>query len=197
MVAAARYESQADPDQRVYFRGLTWKELELILAIRGDAAVPRIHFLEGALELMNPSSSHEELKERIGRLVECFAEVTGLILESFGSWTLKDAPTERGAEPDKSYIVGPDKDRPDLAIEVDWTSGGLDKLAIYLGLAVREVWFWRKGRIEVHVLQGGAYALAAQSAVLPGLDLDLLSAHLDHLSQTEAVRAFRSAIRGQ
>ena len=62
---------------------------------------------------------------------------------------------EAGCEADECYIFGPrprDKARPDLAIEVVWTSGGLDKLEVYRRLEVGEVWFWKDGVIAVHVL---------------------------------------------
>lgn len=57
---------------------------------------------------------------------------------------------ERGAEPDECYVFGedPDPERPDLAIEVIWISGGMNKLEIYRALGVAEVWHWRRGRID-------------------------------------------------
>jgi Uma2 family endonuclease len=110
---------------------------------------------------------------------------------------------ERGAEPDECYVVGPlrgrKSPRPDLAIEVIWTSGGLDKLEIYSGLGVRELWICRthekKLAVEVLALRSGHYVTARRSRVLPALDLDLLTRFLDADSQTQAVRAFRAALR--
>jgi hypothetical protein len=51
----------------------------------------------------------------------------GIDLSPYGSWTLKGAPQQGGVEPDECYIVGADqsRERPDLAIEVVWTSGGI------------------------------------------------------------------------
>src|SRR5262245_26721362 len=60
-------------------------------------------------------------------------------------------------------------ERPDLAIEVVWTSGGLNELEIYRKLGVREVWFWRRGRLSVHALHGDVFQELAQSQVLPGI----------------------------
>ncbi|MEG4506483.1 Uma2 family endonuclease [Microcoleus sp. F6_B4] len=34
---------------------------------------------------------------------------------------------------------------PDLAIEVVFTSGGIDKLQLYKRLGIPEVWFWEDG----------------------------------------------------
>jgi len=143
-------------DQRVVLHGVPWSHYQVLLALRGDAPVPRLTYLSGELELMSPSQDHERIKKLIARLLEVYALAKKLPLNGFGSWTLRDAPGERGAEPDECYVLGDarGRDRPDLAIEVVWTSGALDKLAVYAGLGVGEVWFWREGRIEVHVLRG-------------------------------------------
>ena len=97
----------------------------------------------------------------------------------------------------RRYIVGPDQDkeRPDLAIEVIWTSGSIDKLEIYRRLKVGEVWFWKDGVLSVHVLSQGRYQRAERSALLPALDLALLCSFLDRRSATEAMRDFRDALR--
>ncbi len=64
--------------------------------------------------------------------------------------TLKSPPSQSGLKPDECYLVGDqDKAVPVLAIEVVWTSGGIDKLEIYKRLGVGEVWFWKASRIEV------------------------------------------------
>jgi Uma2 family endonuclease len=88
------------------------------------------------------------------------------------------------------------KAAPDLAIEVVWTHGGLDKLEICRGLGVREVWIWRDDRSEVHELRGANYAAIQQSGLFPDLDLQLLATFLDRSSQTQAVRQFRAVLRG-
>ena len=102
-----------------------------------------------------------------------------------------------GAEPDESYIVGADqsKDRPDLVIEVIWTSGGIDKLTIYQRLGIDEIWIWIAGQIEVHSLRGRNYERAARSRCLPALDLDLMCTFLDRRSVHVAKRGFREALR--
>lgn len=87
------------------------------------------------------------------------------------------------------------KDRLDLAIEVIWTSGGIDKLAIYQRLGIDEVWFWIAGRLEVHSLRGDSYERMARSRWLPGLDLDLMCTFLDRRSVHIAKRDFREALR--
>jgi len=182
-------------DQRVVVYGVSWAHYEAHLAMRGEGSVPRIAYLRGTLELMSPSRDHERITSWIGRLVEVFAEERDIQLAPYRSWTLKH-PEEAGAEPDECYVFGADeaKARPDLVIEVVWTSGGIDKLEIYRALGIAEVWFWIDDRIEVHVLRGGRYERAHRSGWLPELDLALLCSFLDR-PFVEAKREFRAALR--
>lgn len=186
-------------DQRLVIYNVPWSHYEAQLALRGDAPVPRMAYLEGALELMSPSKDHERAKSYIGRLVEAYALERDIDLSPYGAWTLKNAPREAGAEPDECYIVGADqgKDTPDLVIGVVWTSGGFDKLEIYRRLGIGEVWFWKEGRIEVHLLarDGDGYEPAARSRLFSDLDLELLCSLLDRPTALQAVKALREELR--
>ena len=179
--------------------GVPWSHYEAHLALRGEGSVPRMSFLEGALELMVPSWNHERVKSYMGRLIEAYALEVGIDFSPYGAWTLKSAPKEAGAEPDECYIVGPEqrKDAPDMAIEVIWTSGGLDKLEIYRRLGVAEVVFWREGRIEIQALGAQGYEAVRKSRFFPGLDFELLLSFMDRPTAAQAIRAFRDEIRGK
>ncbi len=183
-------------DQRLITYGVPWSHYETQLALRGDHPVPRIAFLEGVLELMSPSRDHERIKSYIGCLIEAYALERNIDLSPYGSWTLKQAPKQAGLEPDECYLVGDQqRDTPDLAIEVVWTSGGIEKLEIYRRLGVGEVWRWKDSRIEVHVLQGERYETSERSTLFPELDVQLLVSFLDHPTALQAVKAFREALR--
>jgi Uma2 family endonuclease len=186
-------------DRIVVLRGATWADYQRVLEVRGENPVPRIAFLPGVLELMTPSRSHESLKSIIGCLVEVWCQEHQIEFSPFGSWTLERKAEGCGLEPDECYVFGTahDPERPDLAIEVVWTSGGIDKLSVYAKLAVREVWFWRRGRITAHVLQGEGYREAHESAVLAGIDLDELSRHLDRPTASQAIREYRAALQAR
>lgn len=136
-------------DHFVVLTGYTWRDYQRALELRGDRSAPRLTYLEGRLEIMSPSRTHESIKSLIGRLVEAYCLERDIVFSTYGSWTLEDQALERGTEPDECYVFGEaaDPKRPDLAIEVVWTSGGINKLDVYGALGVREVWFWRKGRI--------------------------------------------------
>ena len=194
-VPAGEYVPTAD--QRLVTYNVPWSHFEVQLALRGENPVPRMAYLKGTLELTTPSRDHERIKSCIGALVTVYALERGIELSPYGSWTLKNAPEERSAEPDECFIVGIDqrKEMPDLAIEVIWTSGGIDKLEIYCRLTVGEVWFWKAGHIDVYVLRDGKYQRAERSVLFPELDLDLLCSFLDHPTMTQAMKGFRDALR--
>ena len=140
-------------DQHVVLYGISWDQYEALLAARGESAVPRMSYLKGALELMSPSQDHETIKTTLARLIEAYAEELGLELEGYGSWTLKRSRDERGLEPDECYSRDVDKDIPDIAIEVVITHGSLDKLDVYRGLGVREVWVFEGVGMQVFTLR--------------------------------------------
>jgi len=191
-------EHVATADQRVTLHHIPWSHYEAELAVRGEKSVPRISYLRGTLELMSPSRDHARISAWIARLVEIFAEENGIELSPYGSWTLKH-PELAGAEPDECYIVGEDltKQRPDLAIEVVWTRGGIDKLEIYRWLGIAEVWFWIDEEITLYVLRGDRYERVDRSAWLPGLDVALLCSFLDRPLLSVAKREYRAAIRSR
>ncbi len=184
-------------DQRVCLHDIAWADYEALLAARGDQPGVRVTYLEGELELMTPSVHHESLKTRLARLVEAYAEEAGIALEGFGSWTVKSPATRRGAEVDECYVIGPFTELPeipDVAIEVVWTRGGIDKLEVYRGLGVREVWVWQDGGLRFFLLQDGAYLAATRSGLLPGLDPGLIAQCMEAPSQTEALKRLRAAL---
>jgi Uma2 family endonuclease len=201
MATAAEHSAEdatrcsAEPaEQRVLLRAATWRDYERLDKLRGESAVPRLTYLHGALELMTPGWPHETDKKTIARLIEAWADLTGVELTGAGSWTLKDKAKALGAEADECYLVGSltaEPERPDIAIEVVKTSGGIDKLQIYHGLGVPEVWFWRNGRLSFHLLEADGYRDAERSAKLPGLDPALIADCMAAPSQTLALRLLR------
>lgn len=198
LVSTRTSPHELEIDQRVTLHGVSWEQYENVLAIRGESSGVRITYLEGELELMSPSRPHEGMKKCIARLLEAWAFECDVDLDGFGSWTIRKRLRERGAEPDECYTRGPDHSelRPDIAIEVVWTSGGIDKLEVYRGLDVPEVWFWRDGRLEVWRLAGERYELHDRSTVLPELDVQRLAGFVTWRGHTEAQRRWLRALRG-
>ncbi len=182
-------------DQRVVLHNVPWAHYEAHLELRGEKGTPRLTYLDGELEIMSPSRDHERVKSYLGRLVEAYAFERGIDLSPYGQWTLRAGPKQSGLEPDECYILGDqDRDVPDLAIEVIWTSGGMDKLEAYRRLQVPEVWFWKDDVITVHALRDDAYETRARSVCLPGLDFDVMLPLLDKPTAMQAVRTFRALL---
>lgn len=185
-----------DRDHMVFLHDLSWDDYESLLRMRGDHSAPRISYLEGEVEIMSPSRTHESIKSMIGCLVETYCLEQGIRFRPLGSWTLKERPKKRGAEADECYILGDaDAERPHLAIEVVLTSGRIDKLDIYRKLGVAEVWYWRKGHIQPYQLQDERYVPVTASQVLPELDLALLHGFLDEPTAYDAILGYRQALR--
>lgn len=193
-LAATLPDTNSPPqeDHRVLLHGVSWELYEQLVAVRGESSVPRISYCEGVLELMSPSNHHERIKKMLARLLEMYALARGVDLYGVGSWTLRKKLEERGLEPDECYSIGNElpEERPDLAIEVVWTSGGIDKLEIYRKLGVPEVWIWQRGTISVHGLRGEQYIELPRSELLPGFDIGHVLPFLTRTDQPVAVREY-------
>jgi hypothetical protein len=82
-----------------------------------------------------------------------------------------------------------------IALEVIITHGAIDKLDVYLGLGVREVWTFEAGRFRVLVLRGDHYEAIDASEALPEVDLVRIAHHALQKDQHAALRAFRDELR--
>ena len=198
MVAATtspESERQEWGEQRLIFHGVTYKDYVLIGDVLGHRPGLHLTYLRGTLEIMTTSPFHEQLKKLIARLVELHALVREVRILGFGSATYRREETERGLEPDECYCIGTKKDFPDLAIEVVVTRG-MNKLDVYGGLGVAEVWVYEDGRFSVYQLGAGGYAPQSASRFFPDLDFAVLAEHVAMPDQDDAVRAYWARLRG-
>jgi Uma2 family endonuclease len=188
----------AQPDERVFLHDVSWQDYQHLLRMRGDRSAPRIQYLDGEVEIMSPSIGHDGVKKRIARLFEAVVDELEIDANGYGSWTLRKAKKKRGVEPDECYVRGgKDKRLPDLAIEVIWTSGGLDKLELYRKLGVPELWIWKRpGKIQVYALRGDAYVRVRKSRIFPEVDLAIIDSLVPIENQSQAVRELRAILRG-
>lgn len=191
-------DGRVDQDSFVYFRNASWSDYQRMMELRHGGSVPRMAYLEGFVELMSPSRAHETLKSTIGRLIEAWCLHHDIDFGIFGSWTLENKELERGVEPDECYCFGgvEEPTRPDLAIEVIWTSGGLDKREIYQALGVPELWFWQDNQFSIFVLEGAHYVEHQKSRVLPGIGLGVLAQYLCEPVASRAIKAYRASLCG-
>jgi len=200
MVAAATPPSLADEvanvEQRMVVFGVRWKDYVIL---REALDTPGLHmtYCEGGLELMSPSRTHELNKKSIARIVELYAALRDLPLAAYGSTTFKSEVQERGAEPDECYRVGrlmKDGELPDIVLEVILTDTLLDKLHVYQGFGIPEVWLFRKGAFELYRLAGDAYERIERSGFLPELDFALIARLAVLEDQPAAIRELRKLL---
>lgn len=176
--------------------GVTWDQYEALLEDFEDRPGYRIAFLDGMLEIMSPSRRHEISSENIGRLLEVYFEEMRIRFWGLGSTTFRRAERAGGAEADKSYNLGTEKEFPDLVIEVIVTSGGVDKLEIYRRLGVTEVWLFQDDSFALYGLRDEAYEQISASELLPDLDLALLVDYATRSDPLEVLIEYRQRVRG-
>lgn len=185
--AAARVE------QRMVIHGVAWRDY-VILREALDTPGLRMTYCEGVLELMSPSLSHERTKTTIARLIEAYALLRDLPLVGYGSTTFRREAKQRGAEPDECYCVGrriEEGELPDIVLEVIETSPLIDKLDVYAGLGVSEVWIFQDGGFELYHLTDHGYTRIERSAFLPALDFAILAPLAVRPDQDEALRELK------
>ena len=182
-------------EQRVILSGLTWNQYENMLMTLGDYPGLRLIYLQGNLEIFMPSAEHEMYKKILSRLLERYAEVMDIALHGYGSTTFRQEAQGRGLEPDECYCVGTLKNIPDLAIEINLSSGGLDKLAVYQGLGVLEVVIWQDQQLTLYQLRETGYQKSSRSQFFPDLDWQLLAKYIIPQEQPQAIKDFLKAIR--
>src|SRR4051812_4062010 len=89
----------ADADQHFVLYGVSWERYEALRELLDDVPGLRMTYLEGTLEIMSPSRTHERVKTLVGRLIELYALEKDISLYGYGSMTFRKRAKERGLEP--------------------------------------------------------------------------------------------------
>jgi Uma2 family endonuclease len=188
-------ETAGEPNPTVLYN-VTWQQLEQLDELLADTGA-RLTYIDGILEIQSPpSAAHEDPKSIVTRLVEAFLREREMRFYRRGQLTQGQEPDGARLEPDASYSIGPKQPRPDLAIEITVTSGGINKLAIYGRLQIPEAWFWEDGTIEIYCLRAnGTYEKVSRSELLPDLDVELVAAHSRMNDQYDAIQSFIQILR--
>jgi Uma2 family endonuclease len=180
------------------FEGLSWREFKAVEQLL-DRPGYRLSFLDGVLEIRRmPGEPHETVKKRIAALLEFYLLMAGFDFTPTGSMTLESGVAVK-READESYKLAPGRVRPDLAIEVVFSSGGINKLEVYKRLKIPEVWFWEDGVLEVYHLRGEGntlhYEKVSSSEEVKGIDLDLLLRCINMVNHVDAIKTFQHALQ--
>ena len=169
-------------DQTLSLAGMTWEDYQQFDAEEYPGY--RVSYFNGVITLVSPSKNHERIAQTIAILVSAYCRKYNLTYFPMGSTRLESKPLA-GKEPDVSFAFNTDKDIPDLAIEVIFSSDSLDDLDKYQAIGVKEVWFlrmetlpsrelgphsrWRNNKITFYQLQTEGYIEISNSIFLPNL----------------------------
>jgi Uma2 family endonuclease len=94
-----------------------------------------------------------------------------------------------------SIYLGEKKQNPDLAIEINITSGSIDKLEKYKRFQITEVWFWENNQLSLYRLRDDNYEQICRSELLPELNVNLFATCVLMPSILEARTEFIKGIR--
>jgi Uma2 family endonuclease len=200
--------AQIPAEQHFVLSCIDWPTYVGFSDLLGERHV-RVTFDRGEMEFRTLSPEHECSKKLLARLIEVLTEEMDIDIAGFGSMTCRREDLERGLEPDECYwITNEAKVRgrtdidldvdppPDLALEVEVSRSALDRMRVYAGLGVPEVWRWDGQHLHVHLLgSDGQYAESDRSRVLPFLPVSELARFLAATattSETELIRSFRA-----
>src|ERR1051325_8002816 len=98
-------EAASPAEERFILHDVSWETYEQLLSNYVDSSSPRFAYDRGVLEIMSPSSEHEELTEIITQLVYILAEEWGFEYRNFGRTTFKRKDMESGFEPDSCFYI--------------------------------------------------------------------------------------------
>ena len=169
-------------ERRMVLPHVGWETYERLLSDDGERRVPRLTYDRGVLELVSPSTLHEEDAQTIILLVEIVAAILDIPLRNVGSMTCKRADLEQAFEPDGSFYIqhearvrrreqiDPAVDPPpDLVLELEVSRSAIDKLDLFARMGIPEVWRSRGSTVAISVLDNGTYRDAPTSRAIPGL----------------------------
>jgi Uma2 family endonuclease len=192
---------------------VAWENYERLLADHLDSSVPRFTYDRGVLEIVSPSTEHEETNRTLATLVDVVAEELGINVRNVGSMTFRRQDIKRGFEPDSCFYIQRFAEvrgrteidaevdpPPDLLIEIDVTNQSLDKFPIYAQMGVPEVWRYRRKRVSIHALDAGAYHEIDASVALPPITSEVLTRFVEasmRLDRLDWLRSLREWVRTQ
>lgn len=191
----ATFNRKIEAGQWITYSDRTWAHFKLMQQSLEGLSGVHLSYFNGEIELFMPGRDHEIFSRIIGLLIMLFCIDRGIRFLPTGSMT-QEKEGECAIEADESYCIGDRKFTPDLSVEVIFTSGSATKLAKYQVLEVPEVWFWEDGVFALYGFIDGNYQRLAQSRILPGLDIDLLTrcVLMAETNELEAIATFRQGL---
>ena len=164
-------EKFAQSDQILILTNTDWEYYEKLDAPEYNSYL--ISFLNGEITIVSPGRNHERIADLIRYIILGYCRRFDLRFYTFNSTRLKQEGKE-GKEPDVAYAFNSDKSKPDLAVEVNFSSGSLNDLTKYQYLKIEEVWIWQHQEIKFYLLQENKYVEIDKSVTLQGIKSSIL-----------------------
>jgi Uma2 family endonuclease len=188
-----------------------WVDYERLVDALGERSHLRINYDCGRLEILSPSTPHEEYARLLDLIVFVFCEAFDLNFRSFGGATWKKKAFAVGLEADACYytrsaplidgknVIDIKSDPPpDIAVEIDLTRNSLRKFRIYASLSIPEIWRYDGKAFRLYALTDDKYVQINDSRLLPGLTGSMLAKVIEEgkTGKTmDALKAFRRRIQ--
>lgn len=163
-------------DKTINLADMEWDDYERV--IQSNNSNYRIDYFKNIISIVSPSRNHERIAQTIIVLINAYCRKYGIKYFALGSSDIKKPPIA-GKQPDASYCFETEKEIPDLAVEVVFSSGGMADLNKYQALNVREVWFWQQNQLKIYQLKNGKYSSSTISINLTQLQVKLLSQYIN------------------
>ena len=167
MLITQKFPINFKTDQLVILTGVTWDDYEKFDSPQYNHYL--ISYLNNEITIMSPGRNHERITATIEMLIEAYCEKQNIACFPFRRNRLEEKGLE-GKEPDTAYAFVTDKDKPDLAVEVNFTSGSINDLTKYKYLKIPEVWIWQNNKINFYLLNNDSYSKIPVSFVLNGIE---------------------------
>jgi len=150
-----RRDKFAQQDQILTITGATWADYQEFES--QEYSGYRVAYFKGEITIVSPGRNHERIAAVINRLIIAYCEKYNIPDFPFGQ-TRVNTWGQAGREPDLAYAFDSDKDLPDLAVEVIFTSGDVENLkASYQNIGISELWIWQNNKITFYILETEEY----------------------------------------
>jgi Uma2 family endonuclease len=197
----------------VKLNSVSWSTFNHLLDELGNKRNQRLTYYDNILEIMSPLGIHENSNRFIESLISVIADELNLNLKKFGSLTLKSNQLRQAVEPDSCYYLDNEPlvrnkqhidlsidPPPDLVLEIDITSGSLNKLPIYANFGVPEIWRYDGRQLTVFLLEKeiNNYREVNQSKAFPFLTLSIIPELIQRSlseGETAVLRKFRQQVK--
>ena len=161
----------------IILQNVTWEEYKNISETLGEVSWCKLSYLNEVLELVVTGERHETINRYIDGLIINYFDFNDMGYIPVGSATYKSK--QKGKEADSAYKFTEKRKYPDLAIEINFSSGGIDSLEIYKDLETKEVWMWdKKNELKFYILEGVKYIESENSFFLKGVTSKIIKKYV-------------------